>query len=74
MTGSSESIAALRNRAEHQSAEFETAIRELKHVAQHALEPARWIRERPLLSVSGALAIGLLLGARGTPKRRRRSR
>lgn len=74
MSDSVESIATLRERVEIQSEEFGTAVRELRQVARHALEPARWIRERPLICMSGALAIGLWLGTRDATKRGRRSR
>ncbi len=73
MSDSTEPLAILRDRVEQQEQELESAVRELGVAARQSVTPASWIRERPLLCVTGALAIGWWLGrqARGTGRRRR---
>lgn len=65
MTDPAERVAILRDRVEEQEREFGAAVRDLKLAAQRVVGPAEWVRERPLLCMSGALALGWWLGSRG---------
>lgn len=65
------SLAVLRERVEQQEVELESAVRELCVVARTSVTPAHWIRERPLICLSGALAIGFWLGSERRSKGRR---
>ena len=65
-------LAVLRDRVEQQEIELESAVRELCVAARTSITPAHWIRERPLICLTGALAIGWWLGSeRRSPGRRR---
>jgi hypothetical protein len=67
-----ERVAILRDRVEEQERELGAAVRELKVAAQRVVGPAEWVRERPLLCMSGALALGWWLGRRVQSAGRRR--
>ena len=69
----SEPLETLRDRVELQEKELEAAVRELGVAARKTVTPASWIRERPLLCMTGALALGWWLGSqwRRTGRRRR---
>jgi len=69
-----ERVAFLRDRIEAQERELEAAVRELKVAAHRIVGPAEWVRERPLLCMSGALAFGWWLGSRTEPSTGRRGR
>lgn len=73
MSDATEPLAILRDRVEEQEQELEAAVRELGVAARQSVTPAGWIRERPLLCVTGALALGWWLGSlrRGAGRRRR---
>lgn len=73
MSDATAPLAILRDRVEQQEQELEAAVRELGVAARQSVTPASWIRERPLLCVTGALALGWWLGShrRGTGRRRR---
>jgi hypothetical protein len=64
MTAVSEPLAVLRDRVEEQEQELEAAVRELTVAARRSVTPAHWIRARPLLCMSGALAMGFWWGTR----------
>jgi len=74
MSGSDEPVDVLRERVERQTHALEDAVRDLGRATQRSLEPARWIRERPLACVTSALVFGLWLGAKGGDDRRPRRR
>lgn len=66
-------VSILRDRVEEQEKELEAAVHDLKVAARRVIGPAEWVRERPLLCLSGALALGWWLGSqRRTTGRRRR--
>lgn len=73
MSDATAPLAILRDRVEQQEQELEAAVRELGVAARQSVTPASWIRERPLLCMTGALALGWWLGSqrRGTGRRRR---
>ena len=72
MSAATVPLAVLRDRVEQQEIELESAVRELCVVARTSVTPAHWIRERPLICLTGALAIGWWLGReRRSPGRRR---
>ena len=72
MSASDVPLAVLRERVEQQEIELESAVRELFVAARSSVRPAHWIRERPLICLTGALAIGWWLGSeRRNPGRRR---
>jgi hypothetical protein len=58
-------ISVLRDRIELQSLELESAIHGLCAATRSAVSPSHWIRERPLVCLTGALAIGWWLGSGG---------
>lgn len=64
-------LEVLRDRVEQQEIELESAVRELCVAAKTSFTPAHWIRERPLICLSGALAIGWWLGSERRSKGRR---
>lgn len=65
-------LTVLRDRVEQQEIELESAVRELCEAARTSVRPVHWIRERPLICLTGALAIGWWLGSeRRGPGRRR---
>jgi hypothetical protein len=74
MSDPAERVAFLRDRVEEQEKELEAAVRDLKDAAKRIVGPAEWVRERPLLCMSGALAVGWWLGRRGGARPRRRRR
>jgi hypothetical protein len=67
-----ERVAILRDRVEEQERELGAAVRDLKVAARRAVGPIGWMRERPLLCMSGALALGWWLGRRGPGTGRQR--
>ena len=72
MSDSTESLAILRDRVEEQEQELEAAVRELGVAARQSVTPASWIRERPVLCLTGALALGWWLGRQPRSAGRRR--
>lgn len=71
MSEATEPLGVLRKRVDQQEIELESAFRELCVVAKTSVTPAHWIRERPGLCLSGALAIGWWLGSGRRSKGRR---
>ena len=74
MSDPAERVAFLRDRVEAQEKELVAAVRDLKDAAQRIVGPAEWVRERPLLCLSGALALGWWLGSRTRARTGRRRR
>lgn len=64
-------VSTLRHEVEREEREWGAAVDELGRAARRSLAPGRWIRERPLSALSGALAVGLWLGIQGRKRRRR---
>jgi hypothetical protein len=64
---SAERVTLLRDRVEEQEKELEAAVRELKVAARRMVGPSEWVRRKPVLCVTGALALGWWLGS---PRRR----
>jgi hypothetical protein len=59
------SLVALRVGVERQERELHAAFGELAMSARSVVDPTRWVQDRPLICVLGALAFGLWLGGRG---------
>jgi hypothetical protein len=74
MPDPAEHVAFLRDRIEAQEEELEAAVRDLKDAASRMVGPTEWLKERPLLCLSGALAFGWWLGSRRNPRAGRRWR
>lgn len=64
-------LAILRGRVKREELELESAVRELAAAAKQSVTPVHWIRERPLICMTGALAIGLWWGSRQRSRGRR---
>jgi hypothetical protein len=70
MADPAERVSILRDRVEEQEKELEAAVRELKVAARRMVgpsSPSEWVRRKPVLCVTGALALGWWLGS---PRRR----
>jgi hypothetical protein len=63
MSDPADPLAILRERVELQEQALGAAVRELGSAARRSLGPAHWIRERPLVCMTGALAVGWWLGS-----------
>jgi hypothetical protein len=63
MADPTEQVSILRDRVEEQERELEAAVRDLKVAARRIVGPSEWVREKPLLFMSGALAFGWWLGS-----------
>jgi hypothetical protein len=59
---STERLDELREQVEEQEQELHVAIEELQDVARRTFDVRRRIRERPLLWLAGAFAVGAWLG------------
>jgi hypothetical protein len=64
MSDPAERVAVLRDRVEAREEEFGAAMHDLVEAARQSADPASWIRSRPLLCATGALALGWWLGNR----------
>jgi hypothetical protein len=71
MSRPNEPVAVLRNQVERQEQTWAVAVEELGRAARRSVAPGRWIRDRPLIAISGALVVGLLLGRQGNKRRHR---
>lgn len=56
--------AATIREVEESQQELTQAIGDLEGIVRRSVDPARWIAERPLPWLLGALALGLWLGSR----------
>jgi hypothetical protein len=72
MSDPAEQVAELRDRVEKKERELEDAVRELAGAARRSVGPAHWLRENPLLCLTGAFAFGCWIGSRVRRKGRDR--
>ena len=70
MSDADEQVAVLRIRVEQEERELGAAVKELALAARRSVDPGAWVRERPVLWMLGAIAVGWWVGSR-TRKRRR---
>ena len=71
MNDAAPTVSALRDRVEEDRRALEAAVADLKQAARDGIGPSRWLRERPLPALLGALALGLWLGSRSQGARGR---
>jgi len=72
MSDPAERVAVLRDRVEQEEKELEEAVKELAVAVRRSVDPGNWIREKPVLWMTGALAVGWWVGSRTGRRRRAR--
>lgn len=72
MSDATAQVAVLRSRVERGEQEFGAAVRDLAVAARRSVDPGNWVREKPVLWMTGAVAIGWWVGSRTGERRRAR--
>jgi len=70
MSGAAEQVAVLRGRVVEEERALAEALDELAVATRRSVDPSHWIREKPVLWMTGAVAVGWWVGSRTGRARR----